>query len=149
MFSHFHGVKRIEIKPQPITKKSTAKRRPSVNVDPNDSDDSGDKSPARKTTKIRLPIHNIIRTMTMPQPMAAKKLGVSISTLKRRYYELKMGRWPVSNINSTLYFEEEEVKCEHKPKLGTILNKFDLEDQKAIDTITEAVLMIAFKAQEL
>ncbi len=44
-------------------------------------ENDGDHSPTRKNTKIKLPIHSIIRTMTLPQPVAAKKLGVSISTL--------------------------------------------------------------------
>lgn len=41
----------------------------------------GDRSLQKKSSKIKLPIHGIIRTMTLPQPIAAKKLGVSISTL--------------------------------------------------------------------
>jgi hypothetical protein len=39
-----------------------------------------------KKNKIKIPVYDIIRFMTLPQPVAAEKLGVSISTLKRRYY---------------------------------------------------------------
>ncbi len=75
---------------------------------------------------------------------------------KRRYYELKLGRWPVSNINSGLYFNEEEVEFIENPehrkdkiKLETILNKSDLDDGKVIDSITVAVLQCAFLQHEL
>jgi len=47
-----------------------------------------------KKNKIIIPMKDMIRLFSMPQPVAAKKLNVSISTLKRRFYELDISRWP-------------------------------------------------------
>jgi hypothetical protein len=47
-----------------------------------------------KKNKIIIPMRDMIRLFSMPQPVAAKKLNVSISTLKRRFYELDITRWP-------------------------------------------------------
>jgi hypothetical protein len=47
-----------------------------------------------KKNKIIIPMKDMIRLFSMPQPVAAKKLNVSISTLKRRFYELDITRWP-------------------------------------------------------
>ncbi|KAL9653876.1 hypothetical protein ABK040_012936 [Willaertia magna] len=38
----------------------------------------------------------------LPQREAAKKLGISLSTLKRRYYELNLGKWPYSRKGNGL-----------------------------------------------
>jgi hypothetical protein len=66
---------------------------------------------------------------------------------------LKLGRWPVSNINSSLYFDEDEENetqnGKDKTKLETILNKNEAEDLKSIDSITQAVLYVAFRATDL
>jgi hypothetical protein len=82
-FTHYHaGIDKITKKSRsPTTLKGTATtvKEPTVLVEPDT--EPGDRSPPRKTTKILLPIHSIIRTMTLPQPVAAKRLGVSISTL--------------------------------------------------------------------
>ena len=47
-----------------------------------------------KKNKIRIPLSEMIRYFAMPQHVAAKKLNVSVSTLKRRFYELCIHRWP-------------------------------------------------------
>ncbi len=47
-----------------------------------------------KKNKIRIPLSEMIRYFAMPQHIAAKKLNVSVSTLKRRFYELCIHRWP-------------------------------------------------------
>ena len=56
----------------------------------------GIKKKKRKTkkNKIIIPMKDMIRLFSMPQPVAARKLNVSISTLKRRFYELDITRWP-------------------------------------------------------
>lgn len=42
------------------------------------------------------------------QSVAAKKLGVSVSTLKRRFYQLDMGkRWPYKRLPNTSMDSEE------------------------------------------
>lgn len=43
-------------------------------------------APTSKKNKIAIPVHDIVRLLTVPQPIAAKALNVSVSTLKRRYY---------------------------------------------------------------
>jgi hypothetical protein len=50
-----------------------------------------------KKNKILIPVQDMIRLFSMPQPIAAVKLNVSISTLKRRFYELEMEKWPANH----------------------------------------------------
>jgi len=70
-----------------------------------------------------------------PQPEAAKRLGVSLSTLKRRFYALNMGkRWP--------YYQF--VKVQRKRHLNYILNKQN-KPEKLIDNHTIHVLKLAFR----
>jgi hypothetical protein len=49
-----------------------------------------------KKNKIIISMNDMLRIFPLPQTIAAKKLGVSISTLKRRFYELDMIRWPAN-----------------------------------------------------
>jgi hypothetical protein len=100
-----------------------------------------------KKNKIIIPIPALISLMTLPQPTAAKKLGVSISTLKRRFYELSWGRWPVSSVGE----EEPEIfDCTVKTKsIDAIINKTNSEDTVSLDPLTVTVLQCAFKQQFL
>jgi hypothetical protein len=50
-----------------------------------------------KKNKIIIPMKDMIRLFSLPQTVAAKKLNVSISTLKRRFYELEMPKWPANH----------------------------------------------------
>jgi hypothetical protein len=69
-----------------------------------------------------------------PQPQAAKQLGVSLSTLKRRYYEFSGSkRWPYC------YYK----KNAKKRKLQYILNAKD-RPTKQLDPHTLNILKKAF-----
>lgn len=111
-----------------------------------------------KRNKIDIPLNDLIRYMTLPQSVAAKKLNVSLSTLKRRYYELVM-ELEGSNVNSnkikwpsmpTNYHEmasvtEEVVPAEQKTSLKYILNRYDAHDNTFVDTLSMTVLNFSFK----
>jgi hypothetical protein len=58
-----------------------------------------------KKNKIIIPMGDMIRLLTLPQPIAAQKLKVSVSTLKRRYYELELGRWPANCFQDEVSFD--------------------------------------------
>lgn len=101
--------------------------------------------------------------MTLPQSIAAEKLGVSISTLKRRYYELEWGRWP-SNSSSQSDLNESESESdgeksmdssssdtssqstEDKADLSFVLNDNEVSP-KELDPTSLKVLQCAFKQQ--
>jgi hypothetical protein len=69
-----------------------------------------------------------------PQPEAARRLGVSLSTLKRRFYELHSGkRWPYNDIKNTL----------KKRKLRYIVNDRS-KPEKYLDQNTLFALSKAF-----
>jgi hypothetical protein len=77
--------------------------------------------------------------MSYRQDIAAEMLGVSISTLKRRYYEFGIGRWP---IDSTTYIRHESPSS-GKGNISTIINDYNI-DEKFIDKITLCVLLATF-----
>ncbi|KAL0489187.1 hypothetical protein AKO1_013722 [Acrasis kona] len=58
----------------------------------------------------------------MTQNEACKELNISLSTLKRRYYELNLGKWPVNKYHSR---KKEKTNKENKCNLSYILNKQD------------------------
>jgi hypothetical protein len=100
-----------------------------------------------KKNKIKIPMHDIIRYLTLPQPTAAEKLGVSISTLKRRYYELNLGRWPINSSNGENgeeFKQEQLLSHQEKVKLENIQNDREV-DAKIVDSLTMKVLQVAFK----
>lgn len=74
-----------------------------------------------KKNKIIIPFRDMIRLLTLPQPIAAKKLKISVSTLKRRYYELDMGRWPAN------YLLQDDVNCEPMPNPVALQSSFHQE----------------------
>ena len=100
--------------------------------------------------------------MPLPQTVAAKELGISLSTLKRRFYELNMGRWPglvcgstsntvhhhftqhIDDRSSSSSNSNGSVSSGRKAELSYVLNSSDLE-ANFMDQITLAVLNIAFK----
>jgi hypothetical protein len=53
--------------------------------------------------------NNINPFLGLNQELAAKKLDVSVSTLKRRFYSLNLGRWPL-NTNRTILKRKMEIK---------------------------------------
>ncbi len=74
-----------------------------------------------KKNKIIIPFRDMIRLLTLPQPIAAKKLKISVSTLKRRYYELDMSRWPAN------YLLQDDVNCEPMPNPVALQSSFHQE----------------------
>ncbi|KAL0490248.1 hypothetical protein AKO1_006598, partial [Acrasis kona] len=90
--------------------------------------------------KIQVPVSDIIRHMTLPPSEAAGKLNISVSTLKRRFWEIQNeGRWPVPEVS-------------HRPRIITKTSKMDLfyvvskkeQDPFVIDDITLCILRCAF-----
>ncbi|KAG2382289.1 hypothetical protein C9374_005491 [Naegleria lovaniensis] len=100
---------------------------------------------SKKKSKINIPVFELIRVMALPQTSAAQVLGVSLSTLKRRYYELGIGRWPGQIANDTKEIEKAtETSPEEKVKLSFLLNGEDI-DARQIDQITWSILNFTFK----
>ncbi|KAG2373422.1 hypothetical protein C9374_012161 [Naegleria lovaniensis] len=113
-------------------------------------------------SKISLSASDLIRVMALPQSMAAKELGVSLSTLKRRFYDLKMGRWPglanptgfshycsslasdSSSVHSNDALSSSSANHSRKAELSYIMNPTNLEESY-LDQIALAVLNISFK----
>lgn len=91
-----------------------------------------------KKNKIDIPTYEIIRCLCLKQDIAADKLGVSISTLKRRYYELKLGRWPIDSSH-----QPDSPCSKNKEDVSFVLNKFN-EDEIYIDANTCRILRIVF-----
>lgn len=104
-----------------------------------------------KANKIKIPVHDIIRYMTIPQPMAAEQLGVSISTLKRRYYELDWGRWPINSANGDEngegFLTSKSLSSAEKLKIANIVNEKDV-DEATVDPLTMKILQCVFQNEE-
>ncbi len=134
----FHQMTRIE---NTWFRKSTGISRSRVNKQP-------------KKNKIIIPVTQLISLMTLPQPTAARKLGVSISTLKRRFYELSWGRWPVSSSGDeespTSDSTPDEIIDEpSKVTIDALIHKTNSQDTVSLDPLTVTVLSCAFKQQFL
>ncbi|KAF0981106.1 hypothetical protein FDP41_012894 [Naegleria fowleri] len=109
-----------------------------------------------KRNKIDIPLNELIRFMTLPQSVAAKKLNVSLSTLKRRYYELvsefegskdTKAKWPSmpTNYHELSSTSEEAIPPEQKGSLQYILNRYDAHDNTFVDSLSMTVLNFSFK----
>ncbi|KAL9647134.1 hypothetical protein ABK040_004850 [Willaertia magna] len=101
--------------------------------------------------RIEIPVHDLIRVMNLPQTEAATKLHVSLSTLKRRFYELGMGRWPANllthsgnNNNSHSSSPIIHEPCTDKRSLNFLLNEKE-EDSNYIDVVSLMILNLSFK----
>jgi hypothetical protein len=105
-----------------------------------------------KSNKIKIPVYDIIRHMTIPQPMAAEQLGVSISTLKRRYYELDWGRWPINSANGDEnekeFIASKNLSSQDKLKIENIINERNT-DEAIIDPLTMKILNCTFQNIEV
>jgi hypothetical protein len=77
------------------------------------------------------------RLFIYPQPEAAKRLGVSLSTLKRRFYETHQGkRWPYSHFKKIL----------KKRNISYIVHS-RMKPTKQLDPHTLNILKKAFNGQ--
>jgi hypothetical protein len=96
-----------------------------------------------KAIRIRIPKYDIVRLMTIRQDIAAVKLGVSLSSLKRRYYELNLGRWPIYSS----YILAPELHGVEKMYICNILGE-EVEDERTINSLTIKVLQAAFMHED-
>ncbi len=96
--------------------------------------------PKRNISKV-----DIIRTMALPQKVAARLLNVSLSTLKRRYYELGWGRWPINSGNSEQANKFINTISLKKDKISDILNESEIENVTEIEPLTMKILKCAFE----
>ncbi|EFC41902.1 predicted protein [Naegleria gruberi] len=99
---------------------------------------------SKKKSKIKIPVFELIRVMALPQSTAANCLGVSLSTLKRRYYELGIGRWP-GQCGSITQDIDLDVPTSEKSKLSYLLNDENLDSARDLDQVTLSILNFTFK----
>jgi AraC-like DNA-binding protein len=93
--------------------------------------------PKRGKRIIRLSEDQLQASFQYPQHEAAKRLGVSVSTLKRRFYELYGGtRWP---------FKENRRRLVLKESIHYILNEKNMPT-KDLDKNALYALMLAFQS---
>jgi predicted DNA-binding protein (UPF0251 family) len=57
----------------------------------------------RLQQRLNVPVKEILSVLHLTQPDAAKKLGISLTTLKRRFKEMNMGRWPINSQENSLH----------------------------------------------
>ncbi|KAG2379419.1 hypothetical protein C9374_006536 [Naegleria lovaniensis] len=116
-----------------------------------------------KKNKIIIATSELVRCMNLPQTVAAKKLKVSLSTLKRRFYELGIGRWPavqgatttttspsanVEEVNAMTtdlsYVNCGDVEPQQKLSLSFIMHKKDFAEPSVVDNLSMVILKVAF-----
>lgn len=106
------------------------------------------KNPSKPTSfcnKIQITRREMAKYFSYPQRLAAQKLGVSVSTLKRRFYQLGIGRWPYqlmqekrrSNLWSLVSDVESQSEKELSPNTVQTLTRLfsmSLQDQQLLAT---------------
>ncbi|EFC39882.1 predicted protein [Naegleria gruberi] len=85
------------------------------------------------STRITITKEDMSRYFNAPQVMAARLLNVSVSTLKRRFYEMYEGRWPYQKMPTQ----------ERKKTIWYYINEED-EPEKNISDHSLRVLNLAF-----
>ncbi|KAL9642977.1 hypothetical protein ABK040_010669 [Willaertia magna] len=94
---------------------------------------SDDFNQSQKSSKINITKEEMSKYFNAPQVLAARLLNVSVSTLKRRYYEMFKGRWPYQSLSNT----------ERKKSIWFYVNEED-HPEKLIPNETLMVLQKAF-----
>jgi hypothetical protein len=99
----------------------------------------------RERKKLVIPVETIIQNLVYPPSVAAENIGISISTLRRRFAEFRLEghSWPIT-----------ELEFENKRKDNREVNKGSLQDVInststdccTLDSFTEIILKCAFKA---
>ena len=130
-----------------------------------------------KKNKILISSSTMVPYLAFPQPIAAKKLNVSLSTLKRRFSEVcSSEKWPANQCLSEFNFGErnrvaaqfgfhsgnsklklsmgfyttyKDATMEQKSQLGTLLNEYNTKDEVHLDPMTISILYEAFKQHEV
>ncbi len=99
-------------------------------------------SPTKEYKKVELTEDEIRRYYKSPQPVAAVLLGVSLSSLKRRYYQLarkdaqsQCKRWPYQSL----------TMMERKQSVYFVLNSRIPDECTTLDHETIVALQKAFK----
>ncbi|KAL0484910.1 hypothetical protein AKO1_011786 [Acrasis kona] len=91
---------------------------------------------AENTHRINLSRDKIKKYFKCPQGLAARFLGVSISTLKRRFYDLEMGRWPYQSIPLE----------QRKKGLYYLINEVEPNNPKHLTDESIAIIQAAFRS---
>jgi hypothetical protein len=99
-------------------------------------------SPTKEYRKVELSETDIRRYFNCPQPVAALLLGVSLSSLKRRYYEIakktsqgqQCKRWPYQSL----------TMMERKQSVYYVLNSREPDHTTTLDPETVSALEKAF-----
>jgi len=105
-------------------------------------------NPSKPTSfrnRIQITKPEMAKYFDCPQRFAAQKLGVSLSTLKRRFYQLGIGRWPYQLAQDkrrrSIWFlvNKEESKSEKELSPGTVqtlnqLFSMTLQEQQFLAT---------------
>ncbi|KAL0490423.1 transposase [Acrasis kona] len=105
------------------------------------------KKACRKRKRIiDTPNHQIVCNLVLPPAKAAQKLGMSVSTLKRRFSEIdEEGTWPTSHSKDDSPIEDKITKFgTNSLSICKILNSKQ-KSIKQLDEITQSVLRCAFK----
>lgn len=107
----------------------------------NKATNTGKSSTEKKSTKkYTIAEEDIRKHFNCSQKQAASRLGVSVSTLKRRFYALGLGhKWPYPS-------NKKQIK---KRSLSYILNKKNVENEKHLDSNTLNHLVKAFALKPL
>lgn len=81
-----------------------------------------------RTSKRPLSKNDILSVIEYPQGDAALLLGVSLSTLKRRFYELDLGRWPYPQLKLP-----HNLRVEYTRKYKRMIGNPEQEDELGSD----------------
>ncbi len=95
--------------------------------------------------KILVPTATIISAMIYSPSVAADRIGISVSTLRRRFAEFECsGGWPITEME----FAEQACKQKaqrSKSSIKEITNNENTRNCKSLDTFTTTILQCAFK----
>ncbi|KAL0485986.1 hypothetical protein AKO1_012293 [Acrasis kona] len=73
-----------------------------------------------KSRRVQVDTKQILECMHLSQNEACKELNISLSTLKRRYYELNIGKWPNHKQDS-----KQKPNGVNKADISFIMNKHE------------------------
>ncbi|KAL0480433.1 hypothetical protein AKO1_011060 [Acrasis kona] len=81
-----------------------------------------------KSRKLQVSTKQLAECMHLPQTVACKELNISLSTLKRRFYELGIGKWNANNKCT-----KQKKTLQSKADISYILNKKDGVDSTCVN----------------
>jgi hypothetical protein len=84
----------------------------------------------------------IIKNLVYPPSVASENLGISVSTLRRRFAEFNCGQaWPTSELHNF----DKNIDQKNKGSLWAVVNDSP-KDCCVVDNLTEVILACAFRA---